>query len=161
MDRFSAGGLCSPQAQLTAGPGSVTVRLNRNHSLFLDHAAHAEYRVYFGPEGEELQVRRFTSLRSNRFCSGSGSVSSGWTGFSLSPGLESVGSKQEERKRSSFLLMKTWNQQFELSEPSVTRGPHRNRTRTSEFFVNKELSGFCSSVCVTTKTNRCGSEVRF
>lgn len=49
------GGSCTPDFSLTAGPGSLTVHVSRNHSLALDHEDHAKHRVYYGKEGEPLQ----------------------------------------------------------------------------------------------------------
>ncbi|XP_017297554.1 interferon gamma receptor 2 isoform X2 [Kryptolebias marmoratus] len=51
----SHGDLCSPQVHLKAGPGSLTVGLSNNHSLFQEYAAHAKHRVYYGEEGEQLE----------------------------------------------------------------------------------------------------------
>ncbi|XP_033473231.1 interferon gamma receptor 2 [Epinephelus lanceolatus] len=52
------GDSCTPDFSLTAGPGSLTVHLSRNHSLALKHEDHAKYRVYYGKEGEPLKSYR-------------------------------------------------------------------------------------------------------
>ncbi|XP_061580311.1 interferon gamma receptor 2 [Cololabis saira] len=52
------GGLCSPEFSMTAAPGSITVHLNRNSCLFMDYADHSQHRIYFGKEGEKLQLFR-------------------------------------------------------------------------------------------------------
>ncbi|XP_037543092.1 interferon gamma receptor 2 [Nematolebias whitei] len=66
---------CSPQVHLTARPGSLTVHLSKNHSLFLEHADHARHWIYFGAEGEELEEhdsyfsKRFSDLLvGRRYC---------------------------------------------------------------------------------------------
>ncbi|XP_040912931.1 interferon gamma receptor 2 isoform X2 [Toxotes jaculatrix] len=46
---------CSPEVNLTARPGSLTVYLNKNNSLTAEHAAHVKHRVYYGKEGESLE----------------------------------------------------------------------------------------------------------
>lgn len=51
------GDSCTPDFSLTAGPGSLTVHLSRNHGLPLEQADHARHRVYYGKEGEPLEVR--------------------------------------------------------------------------------------------------------
>lgn len=58
------GDACTPELSLTARPGSLTVDLSRNHSLALEHGDHAKHRVYYGKEGELLQVRKLVSLAS-------------------------------------------------------------------------------------------------
>uniref|UniRef100_A0A1A8LRG9 Cytokine receptor family member b6 n=1 Tax=Nothobranchius pienaari TaxID=704102 RepID=A0A1A8LRG9_9TELE len=70
----SHGSLCSPEVRLSAGPGSLTVLLSRNHSLFHEHADHAMHVIYFGAEGEELKEQEdaskpFRNLEvGRRFC---------------------------------------------------------------------------------------------
>ncbi|XP_034041884.1 interferon gamma receptor 2 [Thalassophryne amazonica] len=49
------GDSCSPEFSLTARPGALTVHLSRNHSLALEHADHAQHRVYYGKEGQQLK----------------------------------------------------------------------------------------------------------
>ncbi|NP_001347695.1 interferon gamma receptor 2 precursor [Takifugu rubripes] len=46
---------CTPEVRLSARPGSLTVHLPGNHSLALEHAAHAKHRVFYGKEGELLK----------------------------------------------------------------------------------------------------------
>ncbi|XP_029968498.1 interferon gamma receptor 2 [Salarias fasciatus] len=48
------GDSCTPTVRLTARPGSLTVHLTQDHSLFHEHAAHATHRIYYGKEGEPL-----------------------------------------------------------------------------------------------------------
>lgn len=49
------GHLCTPDFNLTARPGSLTVHLSRNTPFLREHANHAKYRVYYGKKGEALQ----------------------------------------------------------------------------------------------------------
>lgn len=49
------GDSCTPELSLTALPGSLTVHLNRNHSLAQEYADNAWHRVYYGKEGEPLE----------------------------------------------------------------------------------------------------------
>ncbi|KAF7656973.1 hypothetical protein LDENG_00033680 [Lucifuga dentata] len=49
------GDRCSPEVRLAARPGFLTVYLNRNHSLALQHGDHAKHRVYYGKEGQPLR----------------------------------------------------------------------------------------------------------
>lgn len=51
------GDSCTPEFRLSARPGSLTVHLSGNHSLAVEHADHAKHRVYYGKEGEPLEVR--------------------------------------------------------------------------------------------------------
>ncbi|XP_054470845.1 interferon gamma receptor 2 [Anoplopoma fimbria] len=46
---------CTPEIRLIVGPGSLTVHLNRNHSLVREYGDHAKHRVYYGKEGEPRQ----------------------------------------------------------------------------------------------------------
>ena len=55
------GHLCTPDFNLTARPGSLTVHLSRNTPFLREHANHAKYRVYYGKKGEALQVRNLVS----------------------------------------------------------------------------------------------------
>ncbi|CAN9498049.1 unnamed protein product [Ophioblennius macclurei] len=48
------GDSCTPRVSLTARPGSLTVHLTEDNSLFYEHAAHASHDIYFGKEGEPL-----------------------------------------------------------------------------------------------------------
>lgn len=52
-----SGDVCTPKVSLTVRPGFLTVNLNRNHSMAHDLGGHLEHRVYYGKEGEPLQVR--------------------------------------------------------------------------------------------------------
>ncbi|KAI3356621.1 hypothetical protein L3Q82_017833, partial [Scortum barcoo] len=56
------GDSCTPEVSLTARSGTLTVRLSRNHSMALEYGDHAKHRVYYGKEGEPLQVRDLISL---------------------------------------------------------------------------------------------------
>ncbi|XP_035459933.1 interferon gamma receptor 2 isoform X1 [Scophthalmus maximus] len=49
------GDSCTPEVRLTARPGSLTVYLSENHSMFVEHGDNAQHRVYYGKEGESLQ----------------------------------------------------------------------------------------------------------
>ncbi|XP_026151054.1 uncharacterized protein LOC113123328 [Mastacembelus armatus] len=51
------GDSCTPEFSVTARPGSLTVHLSRNHSMALEHGDHAKHRVYYGKEGESLQLK--------------------------------------------------------------------------------------------------------
>ncbi|NP_001347691.2 interferon gamma receptor 2 precursor [Larimichthys crocea] len=46
---------CSPEVNLIARPGFLTVMLRSNHSLAKEHGGHAVHRVYYGKEGEPLE----------------------------------------------------------------------------------------------------------
>uniref|UniRef100_A0A8D3B2Z1 Fibronectin type-III domain-containing protein n=1 Tax=Scophthalmus maximus TaxID=52904 RepID=A0A8D3B2Z1_SCOMX len=50
------GDSCTPEVRLTARPGSLTVYLSENHSMFVEHGDNAQHRVYYGKEGESLQM---------------------------------------------------------------------------------------------------------
>ncbi|XP_072253912.1 interferon gamma receptor 2 [Leuresthes tenuis] len=52
----SHGDSCSPVFSLTPGPGSLTVHLSRNNSLSRMYGDFAKHRIYFGKEGESLQI---------------------------------------------------------------------------------------------------------
>lgn len=47
---------------LAARPGSLTIYVNVSHSLLEEHGSHVKHRVYYGKEGESLQVRILVSL---------------------------------------------------------------------------------------------------
>lgn len=47
---------CTPKVRLSARPGSLTVHLSRNHNLAEEHEDHLEHRIYYGKEGETLQL---------------------------------------------------------------------------------------------------------
>lgn len=49
------GDSCSPEARLTARPGSLTVYLRANNSMALKHGDHVKHKVYYGKEGEALR----------------------------------------------------------------------------------------------------------
>ncbi|KAI9527604.1 hypothetical protein NQZ68_028827 [Dissostichus eleginoides] len=49
------GHLCTPDFNLIASPGSLTVHLSKNTTFLREHADHAKYRVYYGKKGEALQ----------------------------------------------------------------------------------------------------------
>ncbi|XP_070771085.1 interferon gamma receptor 2 [Enoplosus armatus] len=49
-------GPCTPEVNLTAQPGTLTVHLSGDHSLADEYADHIVHRVYYGTEGEPLQV---------------------------------------------------------------------------------------------------------
>ncbi|XP_070832256.1 interferon gamma receptor 2 [Chaetodon trifascialis] len=49
------GDLCTPEFNLTARPGSLTVHLSKNHRLAEEHADNAKHRVFYGREGELLE----------------------------------------------------------------------------------------------------------
>ncbi|XP_023273417.1 interferon alpha/beta receptor 1-like isoform X1 [Seriola lalandi dorsalis] len=51
------GDSCTPEVSLTARPGSLTVYLSQDHSLFQDYGGHIQHRVYYGMEGESLQEK--------------------------------------------------------------------------------------------------------
>lgn len=46
---------CTPEVNLTAHTGSLTVILNKRHSLYRDYADGVNQRIYFGKEGEPLE----------------------------------------------------------------------------------------------------------
>ncbi|XP_068581247.1 interferon gamma receptor 2 [Cebidichthys violaceus] len=46
------GDSCSPDFSLIAGSNSLTVQLNRDHSLAKDNGDHLQHRVYYGKKGE-------------------------------------------------------------------------------------------------------------
>lgn len=56
------GDSCTPEVSLSARPGSLTVYVNISPSLVQDHGGHAKHRVYFGKEGESLEVRILVTL---------------------------------------------------------------------------------------------------
>lgn len=56
------GDSCSPEMSLAARPGSLTVYINVSHSLVEEHGGHVKHRVYYGKEGESLEVRILVSL---------------------------------------------------------------------------------------------------
>lgn len=52
------GDSCTPDFNMTAWPGSLAVHLTGDHSLTSEHAGNAKHRIYFGKQGEQLQMYR-------------------------------------------------------------------------------------------------------
>lgn len=48
---------CTPEVSLSARPGSLTVRLSRNHNLAEQHEDNLNHRIYYSKEGETLQLQ--------------------------------------------------------------------------------------------------------
>ncbi|XP_075886772.1 interferon gamma receptor 2 [Nelusetta ayraudi] len=49
------GDSCSPSVILSANPGTLIVHLNRNNPLVTEYADSAGFRVYHGPDGEQMK----------------------------------------------------------------------------------------------------------
>ena len=61
-----SGSSCSPEVQLSAQPGSLTVLLRADHPRILEYGAFMKYLVYLAREGEPLEVRRGQGSPSGR-----------------------------------------------------------------------------------------------
>lgn len=104
------GDSCTPDLSLTARPGSLTVRLRRDHILAEDNRDHAGYRVYCGKEQQPLQHCEdstssvtITNLEEGqRYC-----VQAQYTYFTKPVGLPSC-TKCEEIPNTRATNQQTW-----------------------------------------------------